>query len=844
MSTKIESLELEIVSNSKSATNGIEALSLSLNNLKTSTKNLGLNSASKDMREFTKATKENTEATKKAALSITDVYHGLKMAGEAISQVGTKIWKSVKNSMSYTEDISLFNASMGQYADSAFDYAQRVSEIMGIDIGEWARSQGVFMTLATGFGVASDRASVMSQNLTQLGYDIASFYNLDTNTAMLKLKSGLAGELEPLRAIGYDLSQAKLEATALELGITKSVSAMTQAEKAQLRYYAIMTQVTTVHGDMAETLDSPANQLRVLKAEFKMASREIGSVFIPVVQAVLPPVTAVTKVIGTLAKSIAGLLGYNALDGARDSTSSTAENTYNITENLSDAQDEAKKLKSYMLGIDELNVIDPNAGKTDTSDMFDFPLVGYDFGLETVESRVNSITEKIQDALGLNKDIDSWMDLLDTRLGSMLITVGLIGGSLALWKIGGAFVTNFTTITTGLGKLGGVAGLYLAVEGIKYLWENTETIVGKIGGVLTAAPLVVGAILTMTGINMPLGLALMAVGAVSMGSAIALNTSALSDEVKGVIGLITEMVAGAFLVVGALLAFSGAAIPMGIALLVSGAGMLVTGVAPNWNAIKDLLTGPIGLITALVSGAMLAIGALLLFSAVNIVLGIGLLAAGAVGLVTTVVCNWNSIASVLKTVLSSLLSIVTGAMMVIGVLLLLSGAGIGLGLALLFAGMAGTKAAWKVDNNPITNFVKGMMNGIIKTMNFVINMINKVVSKLSFGIIEIPLIPLMAEGGFPDQGQMFIAREAGAEMVGNIGRRTAVVNNEQIVASISGGVAEANAEQNAILREQNTLLRALLEKESGVYIDGKHLTASVEKYQRERGRVLITGGVV
>ena len=105
-------------------------------------------------------------------------------------------------------------------------------------------------------------------------------------------------------------------------------------------------------------------------------------------------------------------------------------------------------------------------------------------------------------------------------------------------------------------------------------------------------------------------------------------------------------------------------------------------------------------------------------------------------------------------------------------------------------------------------------------------------------------IPTYASGGFPENGQMFIAREAGAEMVGNIGRKTAVANNDKIVSGIAGGVAEANSEQNALLREQNTLLRAILEKESNVSIDGRTLTNSVEKYQRERGRVLISGGVL
>ena len=99
-----------------------------------------------------------------------------------------------------------------------------------------------------------------------------------------------------------------------------------------------------------------------------------------------------------------------------------------------------------------------------------------------------------------------------------------------------------------------------------------------------------------------------------------------------------------------------------------------------------------------------------------------------------------------------------------------------------------------------------------------------------------------ATGGFPETGELFIAREAGAEMVGSIGRKTAVANNDQIVEGIAYGVASANEESNSLLREQNSLLRAMLAKESGVYLDGKKLTQSVEKHQRERGRVLVTGG--
>jgi hypothetical protein len=128
----------------------------------------------------------------------------------------------------------------------------------------------------------------MSKNLTQLGYDISSFFNISYEDAMQKLQSGVSGELEPLRRLGYDLSQARLQAVALSLGIDRSVNSMTQAEKAQLRYYAIMTQVTTAQGDMARTLEAPANQLRILKAQATQAARALGNVFIPALNAILP----------------------------------------------------------------------------------------------------------------------------------------------------------------------------------------------------------------------------------------------------------------------------------------------------------------------------------------------------------------------------------------------------------------------------------------------------------------------------------------------------------------------------------------------------------------------------
>ena len=174
MATKIETLELEILANSTSAAKGLEALTSSLTNLKKAINgNLGLPHVSKEIGDLDKNMKKMDESNNKTASSFTDFFHKMKVGATALKKVGGSLKSVLEKSSDYTENVNLFNVAMGSYADEAMKYAEQVSDAMGIDTSDWIRSQGVFMTLATGFGVASDRASVMSKNLTQLGYDLA-----------------------------------------------------------------------------------------------------------------------------------------------------------------------------------------------------------------------------------------------------------------------------------------------------------------------------------------------------------------------------------------------------------------------------------------------------------------------------------------------------------------------------------------------------------------------------------------------------------------------------------------------------------------------------------------------
>ena len=351
----------------------------------------------------------------RAKSSYTDVYSSMRMVTSAITTMYNVISGAIKKSNDYIENINLFTVSMGDYAKEASDYAKTVSDAMGISDSDWMRNQGVFMTLGKGFGVVEERANMMSKNLTQLGYDISSFFNISVEDAMQKLQSGYAGELEPLRRLGYDLSQAKLETIALSLGIDKSVESMTQAEKAQLRYYAIMTQVTDSHGDMARTLDAPANQLRVLTAQFEMLGREVGNIFQPILKNVLPNLIAMVKVLREVASVIAKLVGYEPPDLGEDESNSVTESTESIVENMDAStesaeglNEELKKIKSTMLGFDELNIVSQNDTTSDNEDIFaGIDLPEYDFLANLVENKVNEIVDKMKEWLGVTDDIHS-----------------------------------------------------------------------------------------------------------------------------------------------------------------------------------------------------------------------------------------------------------------------------------------------------------------------------------------------------------------------------------------------------------------------------------------------------
>lgn len=334
-----------------------------------------------------------------------------------LRQIASAFGGFINNINSFIENKNLFDVAMGTSAQAGEKLAQSLQNVLGVDFGEAMRNMGLFEQLTTSFGIVNKQATTMSENLTQLGYDISSFFNIPTSEAFDKLQSGLTGQVRAIRELGIDTSNARLQEELYNLGFKEKVRNLTEADKAVLRYIAIMKQTGNAQGDMARTLSSPANQLRILQAQLQITGRAIGSIFIPALNAILPPVTAVIEVIGDLASELASLFGfkfpkfdYSSLTDITNAADDTADSVGNIGDS---AQKSKKQLDNLISGFDELNIIQDNSdedqngsgtGSNGGNILGGVDLPTYNTLADAVSSRIDALKQKIKDFLEAFKE--------------------------------------------------------------------------------------------------------------------------------------------------------------------------------------------------------------------------------------------------------------------------------------------------------------------------------------------------------------------------------------------------------------------------------------------------------
>lgn len=395
------------------------------------------------------------------------------IAGLSLKKIVGGIEDSTENLMNYIENLNLFYVSMGEYGEEAYKYAQEISGTMGIDVSEWTRYQAVIMDMSKSFGVTSDTAYTMSKALTQLTYDFSSLYNLKIDEAATKVQSAIAGEIEPIRRLGKDLSVAKLQLTATELGINGNVEAMTQAEKAMLRTITLLRQSSSAQGDLARTLDQPANQMRILKAQLNELARALGEVFLPLLQKGLPYVIATVKVLRLVIHEFAVLAGFKLPEFE---FTTTEESVNGVNDALDGTIEKVEKLNQ--LSFDQLNILGTPNSSTGTGSSADIAKLTEELNRlakiedeafsKEITSRADEITKQLENWLTKGQGIEAWTKNIWNNLDNTLDILKAIGIVLLGLKVGSGINSIFKAIT----------GDNLLAAALKKIFHNTKDVSG------------------------------------------------------------------------------------------------------------------------------------------------------------------------------------------------------------------------------------------------------------------------------------------------------------------------------------------------------------------------------
>ena len=716
--TQIDNLVIEITSDSSGASSSIDELAKSLNRL----------------------SKAASGGTTKKLRRLSTAIKGL-LSTSVIS-------KAISEANKYVENVNLFTVAMGQYADSAMEYAKRVESVMGIDSSEFMRNQAIFKNMADGFGMAEDKAVALSQGLTELAYDISSLYNESLTVVFQRLQSGLAGEIEPVRRWGIALDQASMKQWMLKKGLDANVASLTQADKALVRYNMIVEAMrdNNAIGDLARTIETPANAIRVFNQRVTQMYRSIGTLLIPILNKALPYIQAFVMAITQAAQALANFFGIDI-----DFSVSFENAAAGVADSMEDAAGSAKKLKDYTMGFDELNIINPSsaaAGATiggSTLDGLDVQSVWDESVFAMVKAQADELVGKMKILLGL---------------------VTAVGVAFAAWKIGSAVA-------------GGVTALGL--------------LKGKIGEIIAKVPLIGGAFNALSSIPKgPLALILLAVAAISL-ALIDLwkNSETFRDKVKEVLGQISD----------AFIKFKEAVWNHMVTPILDAFGITASNMTELYTVhIRPIVEKIAIVFVEILGGAIVA--------TIEFFTGLVTIVGKAVGNIAKFISNFAT--NAVRNITS---------------------------MRDQFADLF--EQIRRNTTEKIQNMIDFFSN-LVSWIKSAISALKEFFTTDTTGTIELNSgrvvggnVNRYASGGFLEDG-LFTMNHG--EIAGKFSNGQSVVaNNQQIVDGISDGVYRAVMAAQA--EESDKPVQV------SVYLDGKQISKSVDKYNNSRGRVIMGNGL-
>ncbi len=398
---------MQVLSTAPSINQNIIQMTNALANLASQGNKVG--TASKGLVSGLNRTNNAMKSSKKQALSLAAAFGKFYASYFLVIRGIKKLWSSIESSMNYIETLNYFNQAFRQVADNADvsawkeygyksaeayadSFAERSKQLaqkltgyeisdrgdltrtdfpsLGLDPEKTMQYQATFAQMSSSMGVASETALKLSNALTMIGADLASVRNMNFTDVWDDMTSGLVGMSRTWDKYGVNIREVNLQQKLNELGIQANISSLNQQDKAILRTIILLDSTRYAWGDLANTINAPANQLRVLQANFQSLARTIGSLFLPVITAVLPYINALIIAVQRLFSWIAGLFGINLSSFVSSVGSSAvdmgalADEADDTASGIDSAADSAEKLRKSLASYDELNVVPE---KTDTS---------------------------------------------------------------------------------------------------------------------------------------------------------------------------------------------------------------------------------------------------------------------------------------------------------------------------------------------------------------------------------------------------------------------------------------------------------------------------------------------
>lgn len=403
----------------------------------------------------------SAQRASKSSKGLASVFGSLYANFFWVKRGADKLWSSIETSMDYVETLNYFDAAFGQVAESAVSqwedagaesaeayyksFSDRAKQLtskmtgfsvkedgtlqatgqpsLGIDPEKLMNYQATFGQMASSMGVTAETSLKLSQALTEIGGDLASVKNLDFDKVWNDMASGLAGMSRTLDKYGVNIRNVNLQQKLYELGIQANITALNQNDKALLRAIILLDSTKYAWGDLATTINQPANQLRLIESNFQNLSRTIGNLFLPMVSKVLPYVNAMVIALQRLATWLGNLLGIDL----SNVTSSVADSSFDfgsIADEAEAATEAVNKLQKGIRKFDELDVITTSSGSSSGSGGLDSGLLddafnksfeeyqkAWDEAFANMENKAQDLADKIEKFFAPVKKI--FQDLFD-----------------------------------------------------------------------------------------------------------------------------------------------------------------------------------------------------------------------------------------------------------------------------------------------------------------------------------------------------------------------------------------------------------------------------------------------